>query len=212
MDIDPAIPPSGSGCVECLASGGWWLHLRRCAGGGHIGCCDSSPSQHASHHAADTGHPIIQSYEPGEEWFWDYAMQQFWNGPELAPPRHHPLDQPVPGPAGRVPRRRDDCTDMTTIGFLGSGNLGGTVARLASAEADIDQDTRTVPDFADAIRRHEVIAGDREVSSIGGPRQAVAQMLRLQHFRAVSTCRNGHLSFDEWVRRQKSEPITMRKL
>src|SRR5207244_3076677 len=77
MDIDPAIPPSGSGCVECLASGGWWLHLRRCAGCGHIGCCDSSPSQHASHHAADTGHPIIQSYEPGEEWFWDYATQQF---------------------------------------------------------------------------------------------------------------------------------------
>ena len=51
--IDTGVSPSGSGCVECLASGGWWFHLRRCAGCGHIGCCDSSPSQHASHHAAD---------------------------------------------------------------------------------------------------------------------------------------------------------------
>src|SRR5712692_1287650 len=91
MDIDPAASPSGPGCVECLASGGWWFHLRRCAGCGHIGCCDSSPSQHASHHAAGKAHPIIQSYEPGEDWFWNYATQQYLDGPELAAPRHHPL-------------------------------------------------------------------------------------------------------------------------
>jgi hypothetical protein len=102
--IDPTVPPSGPGCVECLAGGGWWFHLRRCALCGHVGCCDSSPSQHASHHAADAGHPIIQSYEPGEDWFWNYATEEDFEGPELAPPRHHPLDQPTPGPAGRVPR------------------------------------------------------------------------------------------------------------
>ena len=104
MDIDPAAAPSGTGCFECLASGGWWLHLRRCARCGHIGCCDSFPSQHASHHAVGTGHPIILSYEPGEDWFWNFTTQQFLEGPELIAPRHHPLDQPVPGPAGRVPR------------------------------------------------------------------------------------------------------------
>ena len=102
-DIDPDVPPSGPGCAECLASGGWWLHLRRCATCGHIGCCDSSPSQHASHHSADTEHPIVQSFEPGEDWFWDYTAEQFLEGPDLAPPRHHPREQPVPGPAGRVP-------------------------------------------------------------------------------------------------------------
>ena len=102
--IDPAIEPSGSGCVECLDAGGWWFHLRRCARCGHVGCCDSSPSQHASRHAADTGHPIAQSYEPGEDWFWDYANEQYFDGPAIDPPYHHPLDQPVPGPAGRVPR------------------------------------------------------------------------------------------------------------
>ena len=101
--IDPGVPPSGSGCVECLASGGWWFHLRRCAKCGHVGCCDSSPSQHASHHAVGVRHPIVQSYEPGEDWFWDYAAEEYLEGPVLAPPNYHPVDQPVPGPAGRVP-------------------------------------------------------------------------------------------------------------
>ena len=103
-DIDPAVPPSGTGCVECLATDGWWFHLRRCAHCGHIGCCDSSPSQHASHHAADVGHPVIRSFEPGEDWFWDYASEEAFLGPELAAPTHRPLDQTAPGPADRVPR------------------------------------------------------------------------------------------------------------
>lgn len=101
--IDPTVPPSGTGCVECLATGGWWFHLRRCATCGHIGCCDSSPSQHASHHAADLGHPVVASFEPGEDWFWDYVEEDVVAGPPLAPPRAHPIDQPVPGPAGLVP-------------------------------------------------------------------------------------------------------------
>lgn len=106
--IDPAVPPSGPGCVECLASNGWWFHLRRCATCGHIGCCDSSPSQHASHHAAAERHPIVQSYEPEEDWFWNYATEDFLEGPVLVPPHHHPIDQPVPGPEGRVPRDWED--------------------------------------------------------------------------------------------------------
>ncbi len=102
--IDPTVPPSGAGCVECEETGGWWFHLRRCAGCGHVGCCDSSPSQHALNHAAETGHAVIRSYEPDEDWFWDYVTDEYAEGPELAPPNHHPIDQPVPGPAGRVPR------------------------------------------------------------------------------------------------------------
>jgi hypothetical protein len=101
--IDPSVPPSGPGCVECLAAGGWWLHLRRCTQCGHIGCCDNSPSQHGSKHADQTGHPIIRSYEPGEDWFWDFTTSSYAEGPDLAPPLHHPLDQPVPGPKGKVP-------------------------------------------------------------------------------------------------------------
>lgn len=101
--IDTTVPPSGDGCVECDADGGWWVHLRRCAQCGHVGCCDSSPSQHASKHAAAAGHPIVTSFEPGENWFWDYVTEEGFDGPELAAPHHHPLDQSVPGPASRVP-------------------------------------------------------------------------------------------------------------
>jgi Zn-finger in ubiquitin-hydrolases and other protein len=103
--IDVSAPPSGTGCAECDASGGWWFHLRRCAECGHIGCCDSSPSQHASTHAAAAGHPMIASFEPGESWFWSYQTNELYeSGPALAAPDSHPANQPVPGPAGRVPR------------------------------------------------------------------------------------------------------------
>ena len=101
--VDPTIPPSGSGCVECDESGGWWFHLRRCTACGHVGCCDSSPSQHARGHAAQSGHPVIRSFEPGEDWFWDYGSESYAEGPQLADPQNHPVDQPVPGPRGRVP-------------------------------------------------------------------------------------------------------------
>jgi len=102
--IDTIVVPSGAGCVECEQQRGWWFHLRRFAQCGHIGCCDNSPGQHGSAHAESTGHPWITSYEPEEHWFYDYRDQQVYEyGPKLAPPEHHPIDQPTPGPAWRVP-------------------------------------------------------------------------------------------------------------
>jgi hypothetical protein len=73
-----------------------------------VGCCDTSPSQHATRHAAGSGHPIIQTFEPDEDWFWHFADEVGFDGPVLAPPQHHPLDQPTPGPAGRVPPDWED--------------------------------------------------------------------------------------------------------
>lgn len=104
-EIDVGAAPSGTGCADCEATDppGWWVHLRRCAICGHIGCCDTSPAQHATAHARTTGHRYVQSFEPGEVWFYDYETQTPFEGPELAPPTSHPEDQPVPGPAGRVP-------------------------------------------------------------------------------------------------------------
>jgi hypothetical protein len=102
--IDPSVPPSGDGCVECLATDGWWVHLRRCARCGHVGCCDSSLGRHATAHAGATGHPVIRSFEPGEDWFFDFRTGDFVaDAPELAAPLAHPETQPAPGPAGRVP-------------------------------------------------------------------------------------------------------------
>lgn len=73
MDRVRDVEPAALGCVECLATGDRWVHLRMCMTCGHVGCCDSSPNRHASAHAHGAGHPIIQSYEPGEDWWWCFV-------------------------------------------------------------------------------------------------------------------------------------------
>jgi uncharacterized UBP type Zn finger protein len=65
--------PSAQGCEECLRDGDTWVHLRICLVCGHVGCCDSSPNQHAQKHFHETGHAIIQTFERGENWLWCYA-------------------------------------------------------------------------------------------------------------------------------------------
>jgi uncharacterized UBP type Zn finger protein len=67
------LPESVDGCEDCLSSGGVWLHLRICLACGHVACCDDSPGRHATAHAATTGHQIIRSLEPGEDWSWCFA-------------------------------------------------------------------------------------------------------------------------------------------
>ncbi|GHF38828.1 CPA1 family monovalent cation:H+ antiporter [Amycolatopsis bartoniae] len=61
------------GCEDCLREGTTWVHLRLCLECGHVGCCDSSPRRHASKHYHDTEHPVIRSYEPGEDWRWCFV-------------------------------------------------------------------------------------------------------------------------------------------
>jgi uncharacterized UBP type Zn finger protein len=67
------VTPSADGCEECLQSGDRWIHLRICLICGHVGCCDSSKNQHATKHFHATSHPIVQSFEPGEQWRWCYV-------------------------------------------------------------------------------------------------------------------------------------------
>lgn len=67
------LPESVDGCEECLKTGGLWLHLRICLECGKVGCCDDSPNRHARAHAHDSGHPLIRSIEPGEEWSWCFV-------------------------------------------------------------------------------------------------------------------------------------------
>lgn len=59
--------------------------------------------QHATSHWRESGHRVIASFEPGEEWFWDFELEEGFEGPELADPQSHPVDQPTPGPQGAVP-------------------------------------------------------------------------------------------------------------
>jgi CPA1 family monovalent cation:H+ antiporter len=69
-------PNTPEGCEECLAAGGTWVHLRLCLQCGHVGCCDSSPERHASKHFESTRHPVMRSFEPGEDWRWCFVDEK----------------------------------------------------------------------------------------------------------------------------------------
>lgn len=73
-----AVVPSGNGCEECLRTGDTWVHLRLCESCGHVGCCDESKNRHATKHYHLTGHPIVKSFEPGEEWGWCYVDEIYF--------------------------------------------------------------------------------------------------------------------------------------
>jgi uncharacterized UBP type Zn finger protein len=83
------VTPSADGCEDCLRTGGRWLHLRMCMVCGHVGCCDSSPNRHATAHFRDSNHPVIQSFEPGEDWWWCYLDETAFEVEE-APSFSHP--------------------------------------------------------------------------------------------------------------------------
>jgi uncharacterized UBP type Zn finger protein len=88
--IDLEVRPSADGCEDCLHTGGDWVHLRVCQQCGHVGCCDSSPNRHATEHHRHTDHPIIRSFEPGEEWFWCYLDEEGFELEDAPPGPSHP--------------------------------------------------------------------------------------------------------------------------
>jgi len=62
------------GCAECIEAGHRnWIHLRLCQACGHVGCCDDSPGKHSAAHARSGDHPLIRSYEPGEDWWYCFV-------------------------------------------------------------------------------------------------------------------------------------------
>ncbi len=73
-DVAPKTP---DGCEECLASGDEWVHLRLCLECGHVGCCDDSPNRHATKHFHKTKHPVMRSFEPGEDWGFCFVENLF---------------------------------------------------------------------------------------------------------------------------------------
>ena len=83
-DLGDVSPRTPDGCEECLASGDDWVHLRLCLGCGHVGCCDDSKNRHATKHFKATGHPVVRSFEPGEDWMWCYADETFVSREEAA--------------------------------------------------------------------------------------------------------------------------------
>jgi hypothetical protein len=73
----PAGQALAAACPICAQDGGHWVHLRSCWTCGAVGCCDSSRGRHARSHYQQTGHPIIRSIEPGEDWAWCYVDRAY---------------------------------------------------------------------------------------------------------------------------------------
>ncbi|MFE3634255.1 UBP-type zinc finger domain-containing protein [Streptomyces cellostaticus] len=80
----PAPVPQSDVCPECEARGQRGGRLRLCLACGHMGCCDSSPGAHATAHHEATGHPLVRSTEPGEEWAWCYVDEVYLQPAESA--------------------------------------------------------------------------------------------------------------------------------
>lgn len=76
MEVGPR--PEG-GCQQCLDAGDTWVHLRFCVTCNTIGCCEDSKNKHASKHAASSGHPVVRTREPGEDWAWCYEHDMGMN-------------------------------------------------------------------------------------------------------------------------------------
>jgi uncharacterized UBP type Zn finger protein len=84
--VDAKVEPhTQRGCEDCLKTGDRWVHLRLCLSCGHVGCCDNSKNKHATAHFHTVGHPLISSFEPGEDWGWCYVDEIFL--------------EPAPGPS-----------------------------------------------------------------------------------------------------------------
>jgi uncharacterized UBP type Zn finger protein len=75
--VRDVIARTPQGCEECLKTGDQWVHLRLCLSCGHVGCCDDSRNKHASAHFRDSRHPVIRSFEPGEDWGWCFVDELF---------------------------------------------------------------------------------------------------------------------------------------
>ena len=77
LAIERVTPPNKRECDACVQIGGRWVHLRTCQTCGVTLCCDASTNRHASKHAHATGHPVIASAEPGEQWLYCYPDDAF---------------------------------------------------------------------------------------------------------------------------------------
>jgi uncharacterized UBP type Zn finger protein len=72
-EVKAVQPRTPAGCEECLSARTRWVQLRLCLSCGHVGCCDSSPNKHATRHFHESQHPVMRSFERGDDWGWCYV-------------------------------------------------------------------------------------------------------------------------------------------
>lgn len=77
LDQIHEVTPSSAGCEECLQVGDEWVHLRLCLTCGRVRCCDDSKNRHSRKHHEASGHAVVRSFEPGEDWMYCFADDAF---------------------------------------------------------------------------------------------------------------------------------------
>ena len=80
FETDLRVGPPLSVCSACIEIGATWVHLRQCLACGRTLCCNDSPNRHATAHFHETGHPMIRSAEPDEDWRWCYPDDLLYRG------------------------------------------------------------------------------------------------------------------------------------
>ncbi|MFB6393015.1 cation:proton antiporter [Polymorphospora lycopeni] len=68
-------------CPQCAETGDDWVQLRMCLTCGAVGCCSDSVNNHAEAHFRETGHPLMRSLEPGENWQYCFIDQSLVREP-----------------------------------------------------------------------------------------------------------------------------------
>lgn len=111
--IKSVTPTTPDGCAECLEHGDTWVHLRLCRTCGHVGCCDASMNKHATRHFQATGHPIMQSFEQGEDWMWCFVDEVTLDLPSDPPPPQ--AEDPDRETRGMVTVAADHVDDAVTL-------------------------------------------------------------------------------------------------
>ena len=81
FEADLQLDPPLEVCSSCIEIGATWVHLRQCLTCGRTSCCNASPNRHATAHVNATGHPLIRSMEPDEDWAYCYP-DDAWLEPE----------------------------------------------------------------------------------------------------------------------------------
>lgn len=103
--------PARRGAPCACQNAGAWLLGDECVCGEEVRRLFDADTHETFHWESVCTNFAIQArstFEPDEDWFYDYERDEFLEGPELAAPHHHPVDQPVPGPGGRVPDGWED--------------------------------------------------------------------------------------------------------
>ena len=83
FETEVQVGPPLDVCSSCVRIGATWEHLRQCLACGRTSCCNNSPNRHATAHFHESGHPMIRSAQPDEDWRWCYLDDRLYT-PGLA--------------------------------------------------------------------------------------------------------------------------------